>query len=255
MSSAVKACDISITLAGRRVLEDISFTAEAGELVGVIGPNGAGKTTLLRALLGLIPLERGKLEVLGTNQASIREIRPQIGYMPQLQSFDKRFPLSAADVVATGLLSPATIFRRIKQKSEKIREALQAVGMSDYADRPFRDMSGGEQQRILLARSLVRKPRLLLLDEPNSGLDFNAQRLFMELLLYLKVKEKLAIILVSHDLVSIAAAADQLLCINRIMHIHGHPSEVMHSADLDLAYRCQFDFLSGSLAEKRCNGE
>jgi zinc transport system ATP-binding protein len=99
---------------------------------------------------------------------------------------------------------------------------------------------------------LVRKPKLLLLDEPNSGLDFPAQRGFLDLLVKLKEEENLAIVLVSHDLISVASAADQLVCINRTMHVHGRPTEVLHSPHLDDAYRCQFDFLSSTAGEKGC---
>jgi zinc transport system ATP-binding protein len=251
MEALVIAQDLSVTLAGRSVLEGISFSARAGELTGVIGPNGAGKTTLLRAILGLVKIRHGELTVMGVPGPRLKEIRPRIGYMPQRQSFEKRFPLSAADVVATGLLAPDTVLRKIVHKQARIRAALESVTMEQFSGRSFQDLSGGEQQRILLARSLVREPELLLLDEPNSGLDFPAQQSFIDLLLKLKKESGLAVILVSHDLLSIAAAADQLVCINRTMHIHGHPADVLHSPHLDEAYRCQFDFLN-STGQGRC---
>jgi ABC-type Mn2+/Zn2+ transport system ATPase subunit len=252
MNEAVATKGMTVSLGGRKVLEEITIKVNCGELTGVIGPNGAGKTTLLRALLGLVSLEAGELIVLGASDAGLKEVRPQIGYMPQRQSFEKRFPLSAADVVATGLLSPYTLLRRLPNQKEATNNALASVGMKAYADRPFPDLSGGEQQRILLARSVVRKPKLLLLDEPNSGLDFPAQRSFLDLLVKLKEEENLAVILVSHDLISVASAADQLVCINRTMHVHGQPSEVLHSPQLDDAYRCQFDFLSSTAGETGC---
>jgi ABC-type Mn2+/Zn2+ transport system ATPase subunit len=252
MDEAVRANSLTVSLGGRKVLEKITLSVRYGEMTGVIGPNGAGKTTLLRALLGLVPLEAGELTVLGASGGGLKEIRPQIGYMPQRQSFEKRFPLSAADVVATGLLSPATLLRRLPDHKGLTGRALASVGMKFYMNRPFANLSGGEQQRILLARSLVRKPKLLLLDEPNSGLDFPAQRGFLDLLVKLKEEENLAIVLVSHDLISVASAADQLVCINRTMHVHGRPTEVLHSPHLDDAYRCQFDFLSSTAGEKGC---
>ena len=252
MDEAVTANGLTVLLGGKKVLEEITIKVRCGEMTGVIGPNGAGKTTLLRALLGLVPLEAGELTVLGASGAGLKEIRPLVGYMPQRQSFEKRFPLSAADVVATGLLSPCTLMRRLPNRREATIAALTSVGMETYADRPFQDLSGGEQQRILLARSLVRKPKLLLLDEPNSGLDFPAQRSFLDLLVKLKEEENLAVILVSHDLISVSSAADQLVCINRTMHIHGRPSEVLHSPQLDDAYHCQFDFLSSTTGETGC---
>jgi len=252
LNEVIAAHNLAVALGGKTVLEDITFTAGSGELTGVIGPNGAGKTTLLRAILGLVPLQEGSLSVFGISGRRLKDIRPRIGYMPQRQSFERRFPLSSADVVATGLLSPQTIFRRIRGREDQVRKALRAVGMEGYYHRPFQGLSGGEQQRVLLARALSRRPKLLLLDEPNTGLDFPAQQSFVKLLRELKDKEGLAIILVSHDLASIAPAADKLLCINRTMHIHGHPAEVLRSPYLDEAYRCQFDFLTTGGDSERC---
>ncbi len=244
MGELIRAVDLGVILGGQKVLEGITFSVKAGELTGIIGPNGAGKTTLLRAILGLLRICEGELNVLGVPDTSLMDVRPKIGYMPQRQSFERRFPLSAADVVAVGLLSPATVLRKITDKGRRIRATLKSVGMESYAGRPFKELSGGEQQRILLARSLVRQPELLLLDEPNAGLDFPAQQSFLQLLHKLKHEKGLAIVLVSHDLVSIASSADQLVCINRSMHIHGSPAEVLQSSYLHEAYRCQFDYLS-----------
>lgn len=244
MTDIIKAVQVQVELGGKKVLEDITFNVPGGELTGIIGPNGAGKTTLLRAFLGLVPIYEGCLEVFGVPVDKLKKVRPRIGYMPQRQSFERRFPLSAADVVAGGLLTPETLLRRVPAKDEKIKTALHFVGMESYYSQPFQDLSGGEQQRILLARSLVRQPELLLLDEPNAGLDFPAQQSFTELIQSLKREKGLTILMVSHDLVSVASAADMLVCINRTMHIHGHPADVLRSPCLDEAYRCQFDLLS-----------
>jgi len=241
---AVDIKNISVALNRKTVLDRITFQVDSGEFAGIIGPNGAGKTTLLRSMLGLVPVNRGEVFVLGRPLTEIKDIRTRVGYMPQRQSFERRFPLSAGDVVATGLLSAQTLLRRISGRDGKVKQALQAVGMESYYHRPFQDLSGGEQQRVLLARSLVKKPEMLLLDEPNAGLDFPAQQSFVELLRELKETERLTIILVSHDLISIAPAADKLICINRTMHTHGRPTEVLQSPYLDEAYRCQFDYLS-----------
>ena len=253
MESIVRAENLIVVLGGKTVLERISFNAHNSELTGIIGPNGAGKTTLLRAILGLVPLQQGDISVLGSEKGKLKDLRPVIGYMPQRQSFEKQFPFSASDVVATGLLSPGTIFKTIIDRSDKVKAALKSVGMEGYLGRPFPHLSGGEQQRVLLARALVRKPKLLLLDEPNAGLDFPAQQEFANLLESLKQDSGLAIILVSHDLLSVASIADQLVCINKTMHIHGKPTEVLNSRQLDEAYRCQFDLLSKGGTGKGCH--
>ncbi len=142
------------------------------------------------------------------------------------------------------------MLRRTPGRQNCIDAALQDVGMERYASLPFRELSGGEQQRILLARSLVRKPDLLLLDEPNSGLDFPSQQQFFTLLRRLKEERNLTVLLVSHDLVSVSAAVDTLMCINRTMHIHGRPGEVLKSSRLMEAYRCQFDLIRTAADEE-----
>ena len=247
MEVYLKIDNISVVLGRKPVLQDVSLTARAAELTGIIGPNGAGKTTLLRAIMGLVPIRGGQLEVLGVSSEHIKSIRSEIGYMPQKQHFERYFPLSVEDVVATGLLSGATILKKVLNKKEKISLALESVDMTSFAYRPFKDLSGGEQQRVLLARALVRSPKLLLLDEPNSGLDYPAQALFLSLLQDLKSDGGPAILFVSHDLLSLASAADQLACINKSLHLHGRPNEVLQSPYLDEAYRCQFEFLNGTL--------
>ncbi len=245
MSEIVRADNLFVRLSGKNVLKEINFSVREGELMGVIGPNGAGKTTLLRVILGLIPISQGRLEVLGRLYPQLKKVRPMIGYMPQRSSYEKNIPLSVANVVSTGLLTPATMLHRLTKGSLRVKEALQAVGMERFAKRYFQELSGGEQQRILLARSLVRKPKLLLLDEPNAGLDFPAQQKFTALLQELRERDKLTIILISHDLISIASAADQLIGINCVMHTHGRPGDLLNCPGLDEVYRCQFDLLSG----------
>jgi len=247
MDQVISCRTVDVSINGRPVLEQITFSVETGQLVGIIGPNGAGKTTLLRAILGLVPIDRGSILVLGLPVAQVTSRRGKIGYMPQRQLFEKHFPFSVADVVHSGLLNRSTIFKRIEKADQRVMEALALVGMENFARRPFKDLSGGEQQRVLLARSLVRNPELLLLDEPNAGLDFPAQQKFLDLLQRLRNERKLAIILVSHDLLSAASFVDLLICINRVMHLHGHPGEVLKSATLKDAYRCQYDFLSNSI--------
>lgn len=243
MKEVVSSKNLSVVLNGKTLLENISFDVKKGEMVGIIGPNGAGKTTLLRTILGLVPLHRGELKVMGMPPHKLKHVRAKIGYMPQRPLFERNFPLSAADVVATGLLTPATLLRRLTSRGELVHEALKAVRMEDFISRPFQELSGGEQQRVLLARSLVRKPGLLLLDEPNAGMDLPAQQTFLRLLKRLQEEQSITVMLVSHDLLSIASVASSLICINRIMHIHGCPGEVLQNPGLEKAYRCQFDLL------------
>lgn len=241
---------LNVELSGRSVLNDISFEVQQGEAVGIIGPNGAGKTTLLRVLLGLMPATSGRSLLLGKPSSQLGRKRNLLGYLPQRHTYEHRFPVSVRDVVSMGLLplhTPA-LLRRFQNPEPQIMEVLEEVGMDKYINRPFSQLSGGEQQRVLLARALVHKPRLLFLDEPVTGLDFPAKKSFMELLNRLKEEKELTVLLISHDLSGIVPYTTSLICINKTMHIHGNPQEVLESSPLQEAYRCQFDFLRGEVS-------
>lgn len=250
-SPAVFVDELTVIIGTVTVLQEISFEVNRGEMIGVIGPNGGGKTTLLQTLLGLIKPFSGRALLLGCPCERLGPIREKIGYIPQYRNYDRRFPLSAEDVVKMGFYSPRTLLRPLKrEEKEACREILSVVGALHLAARPFGDLSGGEQQRVLLARALVRHPELLLLDEPNTGLDLTAQHHFLERLRQLQRDYKLTVLLVSHDILSLAGYADRLLCINRSMHIHGQPQQVLQSPALKKAYRCSYDLLEMTSAHK-----
>ena len=240
---------VSVERDGRCVLEGLSFSVRAGQLVGIIGPNGAGKTTLLRALLGLVPVSAGRIEVLGGPPGAAHG---EIGYVPQRHAIDPNFPATVRDVVSMGQLGSVAGRRRRVPGSAADRRAgadraLQRVGMERFADRMVGRLSGGEQRRILLAQALCASSRLLVLDEPTIGLDLPAEQAFYALLRDLQREFGLTVIAVSHDLLALASAVDELICINRTMHVHGNPDEVVHSHALREAYHCEFDFLAGEL--------
>jgi ABC-type Mn2+/Zn2+ transport system ATPase subunit len=251
MTPVVRVEGVSVTREARLVLEDISFEVAAGAFVGVIGPNGAGKTTLLRAILGLVPLAAGRIEVLGRPAAERASAGNGIGYVPQRHAFPPDFPASALDVVRLGRLH-----QREGRSEERSRaaEALARVGGAELATRPVGRLSGGEQRRVTLAQALCASSRLLILDEPTVGLDLPAEQEFYALVRSLQDELGLAVIAVSHDLLALAGEADHLVCINRRMHIHGQPEHVIHSHALREAYSCEFDFLAGEIAHHDASG-
>jgi len=233
---------------GRRVLEDVSFSLAPGGLLGVVGPNGAGKTTLLRVLLGLVPLEAGEVRIFGERLGGAARRAGGVGYLPQRLAIPPRFPATVADAVGFGRLSG---MRRAGSRSAnalRVAASLERVGIAPLAERPVGALSGGEQRRALLAQALCAGERLLLLDEPTTGLDLPAEQEFYALLRRLKEELGVSVIAVSHDLVALAGQADALICINRRMHVHGRPDEVIHSHAMREAYGCEFDFLAGELA-------
>ncbi len=238
--------DVSIERRGLCVLEDISFSLRAGHFLGVVGPNGAGKTTLLRAMLGLVPIAAGRIEVFGRPPGVASTA---VGYVPQRQAIAPTFPATVRDVVMMGRLRRLGLLERPRAEDrEAVARSLARVGMHEHAARPIGRLSGGEQRRAILAQALCASQRLLVLDEPTIGLDLPAEQAFYELLRSLKDELGLTVIAVSHDLVALAAEADELICINRTMHVHGNPDEVVHSHALHEAYGCEFDFLAGEIA-------
>lgn len=193
------------------VIDNISFSIEKGAFVGIFGPNGGGKTTLLGLLLGLLKPSKGKIAVLGT---SPQKASARVGYVPQMRRFDKQFPITVFEVVLQGLLSTHKGWGGFSKKAkQQALEALEQVGLSHYAKKPFGELSGGQTQRVLIARALAGKPELLLLDEATAGIDPVALEEVISILL--ELKGKMTILLVTHELQSIARAMDYLLCINQ----------------------------------------
>jgi zinc transport system ATP-binding protein len=250
MSAPVVVCEhVGVDRDGQRVLEDITFTLGEGRFLGVVGPNGAGKTTLLRALLGIVPVTAGRIEVLGRPAGASKDQARQIGYVPQRHAVATSFPARVRDVVLMGRLAHFGAWRRPRAEDRRaVDEALARVGIAPHAERSIGQLSGGEQRRVMLAQALCASERLLVLDEPTIGLDLPAEHDFYALLRELQHELHMAVIAVSHDLLALAAVADELVCINRSMHVHGNPDEVVHSHALREAYSCEFNFLAGEIA-------
>ncbi|NPV61525.1 MAG: metal ABC transporter ATP-binding protein [Methanotrichaceae archaeon] len=222
------------------LLEDINLELEEGDFLGLIGPNGGGKTTLLKVILGLIKPDRGSVRIFGLPPQEAREF---VGYMPQKTLFDHSFPVSAEEVVLMGRYSRKGMFRRYDSKDrEAARNALSAVGMKHLAEREIGSLSGGEQQRVFVARSLVSEPKLLLLDEPTAGIDAAQENEFYDLLRHLNQDKRITIILVTHDVTAVSTYVNKIACLNQRLYYHG--SKEISPEDIEKAYGCPVDLIA-----------
>ena len=199
--------NVNLAIRGNPILRDVSLRVTAGEIVALIGPNGAGKSTLARVALGLMRADSGRVW---------RKPGARVGYMPQRLGVDDALPLSVRRFVTLG--TPAS--------RERVREALVEVGAAHTLDAPVQAISGGELQRVLLARALLREPELLVLDEPIQGVDVNGQYELYDLISGLRQRRGCGILMVSHELHLVMAATDHVLCLNRHVCCSGHPDHV-----------------------------
>jgi zinc transport system ATP-binding protein len=204
--------DACVTRGGNEVLHGIDFTLAPHEFVAVLGANGAGKSTLVRALLGLAPLSHGSLRLFGTPLAEFRQW-PRIGYVPQRARTDAGVPATVREVVASGLTASRSRWRpRGNADRTAVTEAIETAGMSAYADRPVAHLSGGQAQRVLIARALVGAPDVLVLDEPTAGVDAESQTAFTETLRRLK-ERGVGVLLVTHHVGDVAPLVDRVVAL------------------------------------------
>jgi len=203
------------------VLDGIDFSIDRGQFIGIFGPNGGGKTTLLQLLLGLLVPTRGTIRILNTLPS---EASSRIGYVPQVRRFDKQFPISVMEIVLHGSLAKHRGWGNFSRRAkERALVALERVGLQDSAHQAFGALSGGQIQRVLIARALVSDPEILLLDEATVGVDPQALAEIFQFLIGLK--GEITILMVTHDLGTIAKAMDHLFCINKQL-THYTPEQV-----------------------------
>jgi ABC-type Mn2+/Zn2+ transport system ATPase subunit len=223
VSLALCARGVTVALGGRRVLDGVSFEVARGEFAALCGPNGGGKTTFLRAALGLVPLAQGSIEVLG---APPGVAAAGVGYLPQTKSFGGSFPARVLDVIEAAR-SGAWPFRVGGSGRARALEVLARVGGERLVDSPLRGLSGGELQRVFLARALARDPALLLLDEPTAGVDERGRAEFLELLAAIAAREDLAAVLVTHNAAAVRRLADRVVYLDGAVRAWGAPGEVL----------------------------
>ena len=242
---AIRFEQAAVRLGGQTIWRDVSLKVAHGEFVAILGPNGAGKSTLVKAMLGLLPLAAGRASVLGRPPG---EENGRIGYLPQRRNFDAGTRIRGIDIVRLGLEGarwglPLPGFPGRKAASERVAEILELVGAEGYARKPIGELSGGEQQRLLIAQALVRRPELLLLDEPLDSLDLPNQAAVAALVRRICHRRHVAVLLVAHDINPILSYLDRVVYVAGGTAVEGRPEEVISSETLSRLYGAPIEVL------------
>ena len=235
--------NLSVSYKETLALKDISLVLQGPTITGIIGPNGAGKSTLLKGMLGIIPHEGHAF----IDDQEMNKSLKKVAYVEQKIHIDYNFPIKVKECVSLGLYPSIPLFHTLKAKHwEKVAEALEIVGLSDYADRQISQLSGGQFQRVLIARCLVQDADYILLDEPFVGIDSVSEEIIMNTLRDLKKAGK-AVLIVHHDLSKVPHYFDQVLLVNREVIAFGPTKETFTEANLKEAYGNRLFFNGGDL--------
>jgi zinc transport system ATP-binding protein len=233
MAAIIDISHLDFSYGDQPVLQHIHLDVEAGSTVGLIGPNGGGKTTLMRLMLGLHRPTRGTITVAGMRPTAAVRAGDVIGYLPQKAHFPANFPMTVRQAVRLGLVGKTGMLRGYaKDDLAFVEGLLERIGLREVADRPVGRLSGGQAQRAFIARALAPRPRILLLDEPTTGIDRSGQQRFIEQIVKLKEELGLTLVFCSHDLRAVSSISDRVACLNTTLHYH----DVPHRMPERLAY-------------------
>lgn len=236
---AVHIENLSVHYGHTPAIMGVCLDVSDGEYLGIIGPNGGGKSTLLKAILGLIPVSSGNISIYGGNAHKNRSL---VGYVPQFALLNRKFPISLFEVVLTGHLKQgiAPFFRYSSKDNESVYTLLEKVGITDLANRQISELSGGEFQKMLIARALATNPKLLLLDEPTASVDAASRDQIYSLLA--ELNKNMTIILVTHDLLAVSSQVNRLACLNGQLVYHGEPE--LTEKVVNNLYGCPVDLIA-----------
>lgn len=223
MLKIVEIDNLTIEYPDVKAIDDVSFTVNQGDFLGIIGPNGAGKSTLFASMLNLNTKYKGVIKFFGIDIRKSKKYLNEIGYVPQKPVFEKNFPATVNDVVKMGLHK--------ESDGDRIDEILQQLWIHELSQRRIGELSGGQQQRVFIAKALVNNPKVLILDEPVTGIDQQSIDLFYSILKELNSKNHITIIWSSHDLDAVNKLANHVACLNRTLFFHGE-SDDFFSNDL-----------------------
>ena len=207
--------NLSFSYGKNKVLDDVSFYIEEGDFVGIIGPNGSAKSTLVKLMLGLLKPDKGSIKLFHKQISEFKDFE-KIGYISQnVRDFNQMFPATVEEIVAANLHSNYGLFRRLKKEDYiKIEKALKIVEMEGFKKRKIGNLSGGEKQRVFIARALADKPKVLFMDEPLVGVDLDSQTKFYSLMDKLNKEYKMTLIMISHDIGVISKKVNRILCLS-----------------------------------------
>jgi len=235
--------NLSVAFDDKIVLKNITFQIRHGEFWGILGPNGSGKTTLIRTFLGLVKPFAGQIKIFGLSPDKLGSNRELIGYVPQHSQIDFNFPITVNDVILLGRSGKIGLGRRPgKIDHEAVKKSLELVNLTHLANRQIGRISGGERQRVLIARALALEPQILFLDEPTAALDVGASESFYEWLNKMRSSLNITLIIVSHDVGVISRYVSSIACLNQTLVVHGIPEEVLNKENLEKMYGCEAVF-------------
>lgn len=236
---AVHIENLSVYYGQTPAIKGVCLNVSDKEYLGIIGPNGGGKSTLLKAILGLVPLSSGAVRIYGDNTHRNRTF---IGYVPQFALLNRKFPISLFEVVLTGRLKQglSPFFRYSSEDKDTAYSLLERVGIASLANRQISELSGGEFQKILIARALATNPKLLLLDEPTASVDVRSREQIYSLLA--ELNKSMTIILVTHDLLAVSSQVNRLACLNGQLVYHGEPE--LTEKVVNSLYGCPVDLIA-----------
>lgn len=242
VSKVVEISNVSKKFDRLSVLHNINLDVNEKDLMAIIGPNGGGKSTLLKIIMGILTPDTGEVKVFGREPKKARNL---IGYLPQHVSFDPDFPINVFDTVLSGRYHG--LFKGYTKSDRKaVEKALKDVEIYKLRDRQISEISGGQMQRVFIARSIVREPKLLLMDEPMASIDPEMQNSFYELLS--RLKDKMTIILISHDVGAVSAHVDKIACLNRELFYHGPVED--SAKGLEEVYKCPLELISHGIPHR-----
>lgn len=239
MTPALEIDRLSVYYGEDCALKDISLKVMECEFLGIIGPNGGGKTTLLKAILGLVEPQAGSVKIFGATGVAARR---QIGYVPQFSRFDRRFPISVEEVVLMGRMAGRSpwLVRFDATDKNRVNNLLDRLDILDLKDRQIGQLSGGQLQRVLIARALAVEPRILVLDEPTASVDSASKTRIYEILQ--ELNREITVLIVTHDLSAVSSNINRIACINQQLFYHGQTE--LEAGLVERVYGCPVDLIA-----------